>query len=244
MGRILIACHDPAVRRMLCSNLIQDGHNLWQSKDAQDARHRISVDDYDCIFLTPEVSDDDVLKSIAAALPATDATSVIVLVPGQSLGDVVNGLGSAVFQAFAEPFLPALMRTAAQRACERSSLVRENGLLRTAISRIEDQLKTVSPRSSNHASAHAEVAAEPLPAVPAFTEQNQDRGNGNNVDRNNVAGVATDFFNLNAVLDKIEKALIERTLSDAGGLQAEAARRMGLSRSALAYKLHKDGIRI
>lgn len=239
MGRILIACHDAAVRRMLCSNLLQDGHSLWQSKNAQDARHRISVDDYDCIFLTPEVSDGDVLKSIAAALPANAATSVIVLAPGQWLGDVVNGLGSGVFQAFAEPFLPALMRTAAQRACERSSLVRENVLLRTAISRIEDELRTLSSRSSGHTSTPATVAADPLPALPAFGEQNHNGGKFND-----VAGLATDFFNLNAVLDKIEKALIERTLSDAGGLQAEAARRMGLSRSALAYKLHKHGIRI
>jgi transcriptional regulator with GAF, ATPase, and Fis domain len=34
-----------------------------------------------------------------------------------------------------------------------------------------------------------------------------------------------------------------RTLSSTNGAQAEAARRMGLSRSALAYKLNKYGIR-
>jgi DNA-binding NtrC family response regulator len=34
-----------------------------------------------------------------------------------------------------------------------------------------------------------------------------------------------------------------RTLASTGGAQAEAARRLGLSRSALAYKLTKYGIR-
>jgi hypothetical protein len=40
-----------------------------------------------------------------------------------------------------------------------------------------------------------------------------------------------------------EKELIVRTLTSTHGAQAEAARRMGLSRSALAYKLTKYAIR-
>jgi DNA-binding NtrC family response regulator len=52
-----------------------------------------------------------------------------------------------------------------------------------------------------------------------------------------------DSFDLTALLEKIEKELILRTLNSTHGAQAEAARRMGLSRSALAYKLTKYGIR-
>jgi DNA-binding NtrC family response regulator len=52
-----------------------------------------------------------------------------------------------------------------------------------------------------------------------------------------------DMFDLNGVLEKAEKDLILRTLDSTRGAQAEAARRMGLSRSALAYKLNKYGIR-
>ena len=50
-------------------------------------------------------------------------------------------------------------------------------------------------------------------------------------------------FDLSAFLDQTEKELIVRTLASTGGAQAEAARRLGLSRSALAYKLTKYGIR-
>ena len=53
----------------------------------------------------------------------------------------------------------------------------------------------------------------------------------------------SDFFDLNAFLEGAEKELIVRTLTSTRGAQAEAARRMGLSRSALAYKLTKYGIR-
>jgi DNA-binding NtrC family response regulator len=50
-------------------------------------------------------------------------------------------------------------------------------------------------------------------------------------------------FDLTEFLEKSEKELILRTLGNTDGAQAEAARRMGLSRSALAYKLNKYGIR-
>jgi len=52
-----------------------------------------------------------------------------------------------------------------------------------------------------------------------------------------------DSFDLTGVLENAEKQLILRTLNCTHGAQAEAARRMGLSRSALAYKLTKYGIR-
>jgi DNA-binding NtrC family response regulator len=55
---------------------------------------------------------------------------------------------------------------------------------------------------------------------------------------------APDSFDLTALLERTEKELIQQTLSATGGAQAEAARRMGLSRSALAYKLNKYGIRM
>jgi DNA-binding NtrC family response regulator len=50
-------------------------------------------------------------------------------------------------------------------------------------------------------------------------------------------------FDLTSLMEQTEKDLIVRVLSGTGGMQAEAARRMGLSRSALAYKLNKYGIR-
>jgi len=50
-------------------------------------------------------------------------------------------------------------------------------------------------------------------------------------------------FDLLAYLQRTEERLIRSTLHASGGAQAEAARRMGISRSLLAYKLQKYGIR-
>ena len=49
-------------------------------------------------------------------------------------------------------------------------------------------------------------------------------------------------IDLRDVLERIERELIQRSLNEAGGVQAEAARRLNLSRSDIAYKLRKYGI--
>ena len=46
---------------------------------------------------------------------------------------------------------------------------------------------------------------------------------------------------LGEVLGRVEQLLVERAMERASGVQAEAARRLGLSRSDLHYKLHKLG---
>lgn len=48
-----------------------------------------------------------------------------------------------------------------------------------------------------------------------------------------------DAINLSQVLENLEKQLIQKTLIKAGGVQAEAARNLGISRSDIAYKIKK-----
>jgi transcriptional regulator with GAF, ATPase, and Fis domain len=47
---------------------------------------------------------------------------------------------------------------------------------------------------------------------------------------------------LRATVEEVERLLIERALKAAGGVQAEAARGLGLTRSDIAYKIRKYGI--
>ena len=88
--------------------------------------------------------------------------------------------------------------------------------------------------------SNQEIGAADLPL--ALQEGMPPSGNGSA----NVPGLSIPFadsFDLTGVLEGAEKELILRTLNSTRGAQAEAARRMGLSRSALAYKLTKYGIR-
>ena len=49
---------------------------------------------------------------------------------------------------------------------------------------------------------------------------------------------------LRGILNSLERRLIQRALNGTGGAQAEAARRLGLSRSDLGYKLSKHEIKV
>jgi DNA-binding NtrC family response regulator len=85
-----------------------------------------------------------------------------------------------------------------------------------------------------------EIGADDLPIATKEAPANGSNGV-------QVAGFAVPFgdsFDLMRVLEDAERELIVRTLDSTHGAQAEAARRMGLSRSALAYKLTKYGIRM
>ena len=68
------------------------------------------------------------------------------------------------------------------------------------------------------------------------------RGNGDIADLSWVDSLPSSF-DLRSLLSTVEKALIERTLQATRGAQAEAARRLGLSRSDLSYKLLKYELR-
>jgi DNA-binding NtrC family response regulator len=88
--------------------------------------------------------------------------------------------------------------------------------------------------------SNQEIGAADLPL--ALQEAGPASGNGSA----HTPGLCIPFadsFDLTSVLESAEKELILRTLNSTRGAQAEAARRMGLSRSALAYKLTKYGIR-
>jgi DNA-binding NtrC family response regulator len=88
--------------------------------------------------------------------------------------------------------------------------------------------------------SNQQIGADDLPL--GQIEAAKGGGNGS-IHAGQLAIPLADSFDLTGVLEKAEKDLILRTLNSTRGAQAEAARRMGLSRSALAYKLNKYGIR-
>ena len=85
-----------------------------------------------------------------------------------------------------------------------------------------------------------EIAVDDLPLL----QKENSASNGNGAHHATSLSIPfADSFDLTGVLEGAEKELILHTLNSTEGAQAEAARRMGLSRSALAYKLTKYGIR-
>ena len=87
--------------------------------------------------------------------------------------------------------------------------------------------------------SNLEIGADDLP----LAQKEVASAGGNGARANAIAVPVSDSFDLAGFLEGTEKELILRTLNATRGAQAEAARRMGLSRSGLAYKLTKYGIR-
>jgi DNA-binding NtrC family response regulator len=95
------------------------------------------------------------------------------------------------------------------------------------------------------AAAPRRISQEALEDFPLAQSHAAMRAGGNGNHALPIAGPASlnNSFDLTVLLEETEKDLIIRTLAATGGAQAEAARRMGLSRSALGYKLNKYGIK-
>jgi DNA-binding NtrC family response regulator len=88
-------------------------------------------------------------------------------------------------------------------------------------------------------SRSAQIGTDAFPMIEGAAEPESSSGRG--------AGKWTDYLpepvQLREFLAEAEKTLIERALNETEGAQAEAARRLGLSRSDLSYKLAKYGIK-
>jgi two-component system, NtrC family, response regulator HydG len=93
-------------------------------------------------------------------------------------------------------------------------------------------------------SMREEIGPESFPMPrPSEMPASVSPGNSHSLPPGTAVQLPAEPFDLTDFLENTEKDLILRTLSSTNGAQAEAARRMGLSRSALAYKLNKYSIR-
>jgi len=88
-------------------------------------------------------------------------------------------------------------------------------------------------------SSGEEIGAEHFPLARSVAAY----GNGHGSANMNWMETLPQSFDLRNLLSSVEKKLIERTLESTRGAQAEAARRLGLSRSDLSYKLLKYELR-
>jgi DNA-binding NtrC family response regulator len=86
-----------------------------------------------------------------------------------------------------------------------------------------------------------EIDAE---AFASLGQMRQASGAGRTEDERDWVQSLPDNIDLRELLSSIEKKLIERALGAANGAQAEAARRLGLSRSDLSYKLGKYDLKV
>jgi DNA-binding NtrC family response regulator len=111
-------------------------------------------------------------------------------------------------------FSPEALRSAVRRASQHTELSRENRALRGQMDHGQNAGGEVNHNGNGANGAHLHWIASLPPR-----------------------------FDLRELLSSVEKGVIQRTLEATRGAQAEAARRLGLSRSDLSYKLAKYELR-
>jgi DNA-binding NtrC family response regulator len=137
MGRVLIVDDEPHMHKILASNLEQDKHVVAHAAGVEEARQAISSNRYEAILTDQKMPDGGGLEVLAAAREADPNISVIFLTAVATLELAVESMRKGAFDFLAKPFTPEVLRAAIQRACDHTTLLRENSLLKATVGRLE-----------------------------------------------------------------------------------------------------------
>jgi two-component system, NtrC family, response regulator PilR len=137
MGRILIVDDEPHMRRILASTLALDRHVTTEAGAVSEARAHLSAEDFDAVLTDQKMGDGEGLDVLAAAREADPTLSVVFLTAFATIELAVKTMQQGAFDFVTKPFQQEVLRAAANRACERTALLRENDLLRQTVVRLE-----------------------------------------------------------------------------------------------------------
>ncbi|HEX3322996.1 MAG TPA: sigma-54 dependent transcriptional regulator [Terriglobales bacterium] len=137
MGRILVVDDEPNMRRILASHLRQDKHEVMEASGVDAARSMLSAHDFDVIFTDQRMPDGDGLEVLAAVKDINPTVSVVFLTAIATIQLAVESMRQGAFDFLTKPFQAGVVCAAANRAFERTRLLRENDLLKGTVVRLE-----------------------------------------------------------------------------------------------------------
>jgi DNA-binding NtrC family response regulator len=137
MGRVLIVDDEPHMHKILASNLEQDKHLIFHARGLEEARQAIGSNQFEAILTDQKMPDGEGLDVLAAAREADPNVAVVFLTAVATLELAVESMRKGAFDFLAKPFAPEVLRAAIQRACDHTTLVRENSLLKAEVDRLE-----------------------------------------------------------------------------------------------------------
>lgn len=223
MTRVLIVDGTEAVRRDLISFLASPRYEVLEASSAAEALRVLASNPVDVVVAAARLPEGGAAESLAVAREDNPALSVVV-VAGPLEATAPEGV-----DLLTKPLHPELVRTAVDRAAERGRLRRENASLKHELNEIRSALGRVTAAGDN-GNGHAD-------GPPA-----SGNGNGNGHAFREWIASLPESFDLRSLEADVEREIVKRALASSAGVAAQAARKLGLSRSDLAYKLRRLGI--
>jgi DNA-binding NtrC family response regulator len=137
MSRILIVDDEINMRRILAANLAIDGHTVTEASGVAQAATLLAGNRYDAVITDQKMADGEGLELLARARDVDPAVAVVLLTAFATVELAVESMRQGAFDFITKPFQPDVVRATARRACEHTQLLRENGLLRLTVDRLE-----------------------------------------------------------------------------------------------------------
>jgi DNA-binding NtrC family response regulator len=139
MARVLIVEDESNMRKVLSTNLRQDGHILVEAATVKEGSQAVQGNDFEVVLLDQKLPDgegSEVLKAIQQSEPST---AVVLLTAYGTVELAVDAMRNGAFDFLTKPFSSENLRAVVHRAAEWASLQRENHLLRNTVGRLEGQ---------------------------------------------------------------------------------------------------------
>ena len=233
MTRVLIVNGDEAVRRDLAEFLASPQFEVLEVSSASEATRELASRDFDVVLATARRTEGNALAAFRAARLENPAMTVLVIA-----GELDSPFGSEApppgFELLTKPLHPEPVRAAVDRAAERGRLRRENALLRGELRELRGALGQSNP-AGGHGNGNGDGS------TPSPENGNGNGGGNGHAFREWIASLP-ESFDLRSLEADVEREIVKRALAASSGVAAQAARKLGLSRSDLAYKLRRLGI--
>ena len=143
MARILVVDDEPHMRRILATNLQQDGHAVFEAGGVEEARKKIASGEYEAVITDQKMPDGTGLDVLRLVQQDDPTVSVVFLTAVGSIELAVESMRGGAFDFLTKPFLPEALRATAHRATDHTQLLRENIRLRNAVVRLEGSAEIV-----------------------------------------------------------------------------------------------------
>jgi two-component system, NtrC family, response regulator HydG len=137
VSKILIVDDESSMRRILASNLALDRHVVTEASGVSQAVGYLAVNRYDAVITDQKMPDGQGLDVLARVREIDPAVAVVLLTAFATVELAVEAMRQGAFDFVTKPFQPDVVRATARRACEHTQLLRENGLLRLSVDRLE-----------------------------------------------------------------------------------------------------------